>query len=162
MSALIERAPRETEIFAFGRPQFDLALRSTVLKTLRAVRCDVIVNAAAYTAVDKAESEPEVAMRVNADGAGHVAQVAAELGVPLVHLSTDYVFDGMLDRPYREDDTPNPTCAYGRSKLAGEQRISALHENHAVLRTAWLYSPFGANFVKKEGAITDGDPRENR
>ena len=148
VSALIERAPREVELIALGRPQLDLSMRDAVLATLRAARCDVIVNAAAYTAVDRAESEPELAMRVNGAGAGYVAEIAAELGAPLLHLSTDYVFDGSLDRPYREDDPTGPTGAYGRSKLAGEQALAAIHPNHAILRTAWVYSPFGANFVR--------------
>jgi dTDP-4-dehydrorhamnose reductase len=148
VSSLIERAPRTVEVIALGRPQLDLANRAAVLATLRAARCDVIVNAAAYTAVDKAESEPDVAMRINGDGAGFVAEIASELRTPLVHLSTDYVFDGALDRPYREDDPTGPTGAYGRSKLAGERNIAAAHADHAILRTAWVYSPFGANFVK--------------
>ncbi len=148
VSALIECAPRDVEIIAMGRPQLDLARRASVLSTLRASRCDAIVNAAAYTAVDKAESEPDMAMSVNGDGAGHVAEIAAELRVPLVHLSTDYVFDGRLDRPYREDDATGPTGAYGRSKLTGEQKIASIHPDHAILRTAWVYSPFGANFVR--------------
>jgi dTDP-4-dehydrorhamnose reductase len=148
VSALIERAPRDVEIIALGRPQLDLGLRNAVLANLRHARCDAIVNAAAYTAVDKAESEPDVAMRINGDGAGHVAEAAAELNAPLLHLSTDYVFDGTLDRPYREDDATAPTSAYGRSKLAGERKIAAVHDNHVILRTAWVYSPFGANFVK--------------
>jgi dTDP-4-dehydrorhamnose reductase len=145
---MIERAPRGVEIIALGRPRLDLTVRDAVLATLRAARCDVIVNAAAYTAVDEAENEPEVAMRVNGEGAGYVAEIAAELRAPLVHLSTDYVFDGALDRPYQEDDATAPAGAYGRSKLVGEQRIAAIHPNHAILRTAWIYSPFGANFVK--------------
>lgn len=148
VSSMIERAPRDVELIALGRPQLDLSHRDAVLATLRAQRCDVIVNAAAYTAVDKAESEPDVAMRVNGDGAGFVAEIAAELGAPLIHLSTDYVFDGALDRPYREDDTVHPSGAYGRSKVAGEQKIAAICADHAILRTAWVYSPFGANFVK--------------
>ncbi|MCB1544029.1 MAG: dTDP-4-dehydrorhamnose reductase [Rhodoblastus sp.] len=148
VSAMIERAPRDVELIALGRPQLDLAHRDAVLATLRASRCDVIVNAAAYTAVDKAETEPDIVMRINGEGAGYVAEIAAELRAPLVHLSTDYVFDGLLDRPYREDDPTNPTGAYGRSKLAGEQKIAALCANCAILRTAWVYSPFGANFVK--------------
>ncbi|WP_424360143.1 dTDP-4-dehydrorhamnose reductase [Methylocystis parvus] len=148
VSALIERAPSDVEITALGRPQLDLGLRHAVLANLRHTGCDAIVNAAAYTAVDKAESEPDVAMRVNGEGAGHVAEAAAELKVPLLHLSTDYVFDGTSHRPYREDDPTGPTGAYGRSKLAGEQKIAAIHGNHAILRTAWVYSPFGANFVK--------------
>ena len=147
VSAMIERAPRGVELIALGRPRLDLTVRDAVLAALRAARCDVIVNAAAYTEVDKAESEPEAAMRVNGDGAGYVAEIAAELRAPLIHLSTDYVFDGALGRPYREDDATAPTGAYGRSKLAGERRIAAIHPDHAILRTSWIYSPFGANFV---------------
>ncbi|CAG0998460.1 partial dTDP-4-dehydrorhamnose reductase, partial [Anaerolineae bacterium] len=137
VSALIERAPKDVEITALGRPQLDLGLRHAVLANLRHAGCDAIINAAAYTAVDKAESEPDVAMRINGEGAGHVAEAAAGLKVPLLHLSTDYVFDGALDRPYREDDATGPTGAYGRSKLAGEQRIAAVHGDHVILRTAW-------------------------
>ena len=148
VTGMIERAPRGVEIIALGRPRLDLTVRDAVLAALRAARCDVIVNVAAYTEVDKAESEPEAAMRVNGEGAGYVAEIAAELRAPLLHLSTDYVFDGALDRPYREDDATGPTGAYGRSKLAGEQRIASIHPNHAILRTAWVYSPFGSNFVK--------------
>jgi dTDP-4-dehydrorhamnose reductase len=148
VSSLIERARNDVEMVALGRPQLELSARDMVLATLRSVRCDVIINAAAYTAVDKAESEPDVAMRVNGDGAGFVAEVAAELGTPLLHLSTDYVFDGALERPYREDDPTGPTGAYGRSKLAGERKIAAIHPDHVILRTSWVYSPFGANFIK--------------
>jgi len=148
VSSLIERAPRGVELLALGRPRFDLSSRDMVLASLRNVRCDAIINAAAYTQVDKAESEPEVAMRVNGVGAGFVAETAAELKTPLLHLSSDYVFDGTLDRPYREDDEPNPTCAYGRSKLEGERQIAARSDNCVILRTSWVYSPFGTNFVK--------------
>ena len=107
-----------------------------------------MVNAAAYTAVDKAEAEEELASRVNGEGAGFVAEAAAKIGAPLLHLSTDYVFDGALDRPYREDDPTGPTGAYGRSKLIGEKRVAARCPDSAILRTAWVYSPFGANFVR--------------
>lgn len=148
VSALIERAPKGIEMLALGRPRFDLASRDAVLASLRSVRCDAIVNAAAYTQVDKAESEPDVAMRINGAGAGFVAETAAELGVPLLHLSTDYVFDGTLQRPYREEDETGPAGAYGRSKLEGEKQIAARCANSVILRTAWVYSPFGANFVK--------------
>lgn len=148
VSALIERAPREAEIVALGRPGLDLTRRTAVLAGLRTAQCDAIINAAAYTAVDKAEDEPELALQVNGQGAGYVAEIASELGVPLLHLSTDYVFDGTLDRPYREDDPAEPIGAYGRSKLAGEQTIQATHRDHAILRTTWVYSPFGTNFVR--------------
>lgn len=148
VSALIERAPRPVEIIALGRPQLDLSMRHAVIGALRSSQCDAIINAAAYTAVDKAESEPELAMRINGEGAGYVAEIAAELGAPLLHLSTDYVFDGARDRPYLETDATGPAGAYGRSKLAGEEKIAAIHANHAIFRTAWVYSPYGANFVR--------------
>ena len=148
VSALIERAPREVEIIALGRPQLELGRREAVLASLLHAGCDAIINAAAYTHVDKAESEPECAMKVNGEGAGNVAEAAAILNVPLLHISTDYVFDGCLDRPYREQDETNPTNVYGRSKLVGEAKIRQTHQNHIILRTAWVYSPFGINFVK--------------
>ncbi len=147
-TSLLERASAEVEVVALGRPGFDLTDRASVVAGLEAARPDVIVNAAAYTAVDKAEAEEEEAIRVNGAGAGHVAEAAARLGVALLHLSTDYVFDGALDRPYREDDPTGPTGAYGRSKLAGEKAVAERWGNSVILRTAWVYSPFGANFIR--------------
>jgi dTDP-4-dehydrorhamnose reductase len=147
-TSLTERAGLKAEVVALGRPVFDLTDRAAVLAGLDAARPDVVVNAAAYTAVDKAEAEEAVATRVNGEGAGHVAEAAARLCVPLLHLSTDYVFDGALDRPYREDDPTAPTGAYGRSKLVGEKLVAARCEDSVVLRTAWVYSPFGGNFVR--------------
>ena len=147
-TSLIERAGPGIEIVTLSRPAIALEDRESVLAGVAAARPDVVINAAAYTAVDKAESEEDLAMAVNGEGAGHVAEAAARIGAPLLHLSTDYVFDGMLDRPYREDDPTGPTGAYGRTKLAGERRASELCPNSAVLRTAWVYSPFGANFVR--------------
>jgi dTDP-4-dehydrorhamnose reductase len=147
-TSLLERAGLKAEVVALGRPGFDLIDRVAVLSGLEGVRPDVVVNAAAYTAVDKAEAEEADAIGVNGEGAGHVAEAAARLGVPLLHLSTDYVFDGALDRPYREDDPPAPAGAYGRSKLAGEKLVAERCENSIIVRTAWVYSPFGANFVR--------------
>ncbi len=147
-TALAERAVEGVEIIALARPSFALEDRASVLATIEAAKPDVVINAAAYTAVDKAESEEDLAMRVNGDGAGHVAEAAAKAGVPLLHLSTDYVFDGALDRPYREDDPTGPTGAYGRSKLSGEKQVAERSPNSVILRTAWVYSPFGANFVR--------------
>src|SRR5271156_2319845 len=147
-TSLIERAGSGVEVVALGRPIFNLENRGAVIAGLEVARPDVIVNAAAYTAVDKAEVEEAKALRVNGKGAGHVAEAAQRLGVPLLHLSTDYVFDGALDRAYREDDPTAPTGAYGRSKLAGEKLVAQRCENSVILRTAWLYSPFGANFVR--------------
>jgi dTDP-4-dehydrorhamnose reductase len=148
VSALIACAPRNVEIIALGRPQLELSRREAVLASLRHARCDAIINAAAYTQVDKAEAEPNLAMRINGDGAGNVAHAAAELGVPLLHLSTDYVFDGLLDLPYQETDETNPSSVYGHSKLVGEEQIRVIHPRHVILRTSWVYSPYGANFVK--------------
>jgi len=147
-TSLLEAARSKAEVVALGRPAFDLTDRAAVLARLKAARPDVIVNAAAYTAVDKAEAEEALATRVNGEGAGWVAEAAAKLGVPLLHLSTDYVFDGALDRAYREDDATGPTGAYGRSKLAGEKAVAERWADSVILRTAWVYSPFGANFVR--------------
>jgi len=147
--ALIERGPAQgVEIVAIGRPGLDLADPASVEAALAHVEGDAIVNAAAYTAVDKAESEEELATRINGAGAGAVAKVAAERGLPLLHISTDYVFDGALDRPYLESDATGPVGAYGRSKLAGERAATAACPDVAIFRTAWVYSPFGGNFVK--------------
>jgi len=147
-TSLIERGRGRADIIALGRPRLDLTNRESVLRAIEASPCDIIVNAAAYTAVDKAEQEPGEATRINADGAAHVAEAAAIAGVPLLQLSTDYVFNGAGERPYRETDPTDPTSAYGRSKLAGESRVHAAQPNCAILRTAWVYSPFGANFVR--------------
>jgi len=136
------------QIVALGRPQLDLAVPKTVVGAMASARPDVIVSAAAYTAVDKAETDRDRAFAVNADGAAAVAVAAAGLGVPLIHLSTDYVFDGTKQGPYRETDQPAPINVYGESKLAGEQRIAAVTDNHVILRLSWIYSPFGANFVR--------------
>ena len=131
-----------------ARPAFALEDRAGVLAAIEAAHPDVVVNAAAYTAVDKAESEEALAVAVNGEGAGHVAEAASRMGTPLLHLSTDYVFDGGLDRPYREDDATGPTSAYGRSKLIGETRVGERCPDSVILRTAWVYSPFGANFLR--------------
>jgi len=147
-TALVERAGPKFEILALSRPALSLEDRHSVLAAIEAASPDVVVNAAAYTAVDRAESEEDLAMRVNGEGAGHVAEAAARIGAPLLHLSTDYVFDGELNRPYREDDLTGPTGAYGRSKLVGEERVAELYPDSAILRTAWVYNPFGGNFVR--------------
>ena len=147
--ALAESGPAlGADIEVVGRPELDLADPESVARALRLRRADVVVNAAAYTAVDRAESEEALATAINGPGAGAVAAAARAIGAPVLHLSTDYLFDGLLDRPYREDDAPSPTSAYGRSKLLGEEAVAAVNEAHVILRTAWVYSPFGANFVK--------------
>jgi dTDP-4-dehydrorhamnose reductase len=115
---------------------------------ISAHRPAVVVNAAAYTDVDKAETEPDVAMRINSEGAGAVARSAQLLDVPIVHLSTDYVFDGRKGSPYLEDDPVGPINSYGRSKLAGERQVRTFTAKHIILRTSWVYSSYGTNFVK--------------
>jgi dTDP-4-dehydrorhamnose reductase len=117
-------------------------------RTVEAVRPDVIVNAAAHTAVDRAESEPELARAINAVAPGVLAQAARRVGASLVHYSTDYVFDGSGSRAWREEDAPAPLNVYGRSKLEGEQRIAQALPRHLILRTSWVYAARGGNFAK--------------
>ncbi|MEO5586475.1 MAG: dTDP-4-dehydrorhamnose reductase [Novosphingobium sp.] len=150
VASLLERgAAAGHEIVALGRPELDLADHASVARALEASAPDAVVSAAAYTAVDKAETERELAFAINADGANAVALAAKALGVPLIQLSTDYVFDGGLDRPYLETDATDPAGIYGASKLAGETAVlRAYPANSAILRLAWIYSPFGDNFVK--------------
>jgi dTDP-4-dehydrorhamnose reductase len=135
-------------IVVVGRPELDLAGDGDrITAAIEAATPDVVVSAAAYTQVDKAESERELAFAINEVGARAVARAAHRLGVPLLHLSTDYVFDGSKPSLYVENDATGPACVYGASKLAGEEAVRSEHVNSVVLRTAWVYSPFGANFV---------------
>ena len=140
--------PRSVELTQAGRAECDLGVPGAAERFITARRPDIIINAAAYTAVDLAEKEVEAARRLNAEAPAEIALAAAACGSKLIHLSTDYVFDGRLDRPYREDDATAPTGAYGRSKLEGERQVAARAPNSAILRTAWVYSPFGMNFVR--------------
>lgn len=133
---------------ASGRPEIDLRDPQSVRRAILAARPKVIVNAAAYTAVDKAEDEPDVAYAVNATGAEAVAKAAAEIGAAIIHFSTDYVFDGRKRTPYVETDAVSPIGVYGRSKQEGEERVAAANPKHIILRTAWVFSPFGSNFAK--------------
>ena len=126
----------------------DLARLDDLARTVREVRPDVIVNAAAYTAVDKAESEQELARMVNAAAPQVLAQEAQKLGAWLVHYSTDYIFDGSGSRPWGETDSPAPLSVYGRTKLEGERAIAAHCERHLILRTSWVYSARGGNFIR--------------
>jgi len=135
-------------VIALDSSQLNLADPDAIRRTVREIRPDIIINPAAYTAVDKAESEPELAMAVNGIAPGILAEEACRLGVVLVHYSTDYVFDGTKVSPYTEDDTPDPQCVYGRTKLAGEQAVRAAGGKHLILRTSWVYGVHGGNFVK--------------
>ncbi len=135
------------EVHAFDRAALDLADPDALVAACRAVNPALIVNAAAYTAVDRAESEPALAEAVNGRAPGILAEQARRLGAVLVHYSTDYVFDGRRRRPYREDDPVRPLNAYGRSKLSGERAIAQAGCRHLVLRTSWVYGPRGRNFL---------------
>ncbi|MER8462630.1 dTDP-4-dehydrorhamnose reductase [Mesorhizobium sp. M1396] len=149
-ASLLEAGQRRAavEVIAIGRPELDLAKPDTLIEAIAAAKPDIVVSAAAYTAVDQAEDEPDLAFAVNAVGAGKVAEAARRLGVPVIHLSTDYVFDGSKDSAYVETDATAPASVYGASKLAGEQAVASANPSHLILRTAWVYSPFGKNFVK--------------
>jgi dTDP-4-dehydrorhamnose reductase len=135
------------EMIGLVRRDLDLTSRTAIRDRLLTLHPDLVVNAAGYTAVDRAESEVDLAFAVNRDGAGYVADVCALLDIPLIHVSTDYVFDGTKPAPYTEDDTPNPLSVYGASKAAGEERVLS-HKRAAVVRTSWLFGLVGANFVK--------------
>jgi dTDP-4-dehydrorhamnose reductase len=135
------------ELTALGRAELDLRDAARIGEAVRAANPDVIVNAAAYTAVDKAESEGDLAFAVNAVAPGILAEEARRSGTLLVHYSTDYVFDGSKPTPYVEDDAPNPLNVYGASKLAGERAIAASGCRHLILRTSWVYGPRGSNFL---------------
>jgi dTDP-4-dehydrorhamnose reductase len=135
------------DVVAVGHREMDLADPDSIRKIIREVRPGLIVNAAAYTAVDKAESEPDLAMAVNGVAPGIMAEEAKRLKAAIIHYSTDYVFDGAKERPYVEDDAPNPLNVYGRTKLAGEQAIQATEAPHLILRASWVYGVRGRNFL---------------
>jgi len=147
--ALRERGPGAgAQVTLAGRPETDLTDPASLERTIDAARPDLVINAAAYTAVDAAETDEKAAHALNADGPAALAAAAAARGLSLIHMSTDYVFDGTLERPYREDDPVAPQGAYGRSKAAGEAAVLASGADALVARTAWVYSPFGTNFVR--------------
>ena len=136
------------DVIAFDRAGLDLANPDAIRARCREVKPSLLLNAGAYTAVDKAESEPELAMRINGAAPGILAEEANRLGVPLVHYSTDYIFDGLSKAPYREDDATAPQCVYGRTKLAGEQAVVSTAKEYLVLRTSWLYGNRRQNFLQ--------------
>lgn len=147
--SLIERSGNhmDFQVVALGRPQLDLADDTTIRRAIEKEHPDIVVSAAAYTAVDQAESEPEIAHQINAVAPGILAEAAAQANIPIIHLSTDYVFSGSSPDPYDEEGQPDPQSVYGRTKLAGESAVAAANPQHIILRTAWVYSPFSKNFV---------------
>lgn len=135
------------DVVPCDRTTMDLANPDAIRRTIRDIKPDVIVNAAAYTAVDRAESEPELAMAINGVAPGILAEEAKRLGALLVHYSTDYVFDGTKEGPYTEEDEPSPLNVYGKTKLAGERAIQQVGGRYLILRTSWVYGPRGNNFL---------------
>lgn len=148
--SLVERASdrNDLELIAVGRPKLELEQPGSAARLIEAVRPDLVVNAGAYTAVDQAEDEPGLANRINAEAAGEVAEAAARIDAPVIQISTDYVFNGNGAGAYAKDAPTAPLGVYGRTKLAGEEQVRAANPRHAIVRTAWVYSPFGRNFVK--------------
>ena len=149
------------EVVAPARAELDLARPESIRDAMSFIRPEIVVNAGAYTAVDKAESEPELAMAVNARAPGVLAEEARRIGAFMVHYSTDYVFDGAKASAYDEDDEPNPLNVYGASKLAGERAVQDAGEWHLILRTSWVYGTRGKNFLLKilELAVERGELR---
>jgi dTDP-4-dehydrorhamnose reductase len=147
--ALAEAAwPTGSDVVCHGRESLDLADPAAVARGVAAQSPDLVVNAAAYTAVDQAEREPAAAFTLNRDGPAALAEACARIGAPLLHVSTDYVFDGRKSAPYLEDDPVHPLSVYGASKEAGEQAIRARLPAHLILRSAWVYASQGQNFVR--------------
>ncbi|MEO0551198.1 MAG: dTDP-4-dehydrorhamnose reductase [Pseudomonadota bacterium] len=142
------KRPTELQLILLQRKDLDVTDPISIEKAFSSLKPDLVINCAAYTAVDQAESEPDFAFAINADGAGNVAKAAANVGSPIIHISTDYVFDGEKGSPYTEEDSPNPLNVYGASKLAGEREVAAANRLHIILRTSWLFGPFGSNFMK--------------
>jgi len=136
------------EVFALNREQLDLTNKEAIRQAVQTIQPDLIINPAAYTAVDKAESESELAYAINAIAPQTLAEEAAKLNAVLIHFSTDYVYDGLKIADYVETDTVNPLSVYGKSKLAGEDAIRAVGLPHLILRTSWVYGAFGKNFLK--------------
>lgn len=145
--ALQQRLQNMGELIVLGRDQLDLSQPESIRPVVRDIKPDLIINAAAHTAVDQAESEPDLAFAINATSPGVFAEEAAALGIPLIHYSTDYVFDGSKAGAWVESDAPNPLGVYGSSKLAGERAIAAAGGQNLILRTSWVYSLTGRNFL---------------
>jgi len=136
------------EVMSRDLPELDICQMGSIRRVFKEVQPDLLINVAAYTAVDKAESEPDAAFAVNRDGAAWLAEACHSARIPLIHLSTDYVFDGMAAHPYNENDLAASLGIYGQSKWEGEEAIRNCHQEHLIVRTAWLYGRHGTNFVK--------------
>lgn len=143
------------EIVDFGRDELNIGDHRAVAQAIESNRPDAVINAAAYTAVDRAETEPEIAQTANTDGPGNIADVCADAGIPIFHISTDYVFDGRGTRPYLEDDAIAPQGIYGATKAAGEEAVRRATKQHIILRTSWVFSAHGRNFVKTMLKLTE-------
>ncbi|PQJ65357.1 dTDP-4-dehydrorhamnose reductase [Vibrio jasicida] len=146
VSQLTQRA--DVELFTFDRQELDITNSNSVTSCVESVQPNVIINAAAYTAVDKAEQDSQQCYAVNADAVESLAKAASKVGALMLHISTDYVFDGESDKPYTELDAENPQSVYGKSKLEGEKNVVAFCSRYAVLRTSWVFGEVGNNFVK--------------
>src|SRR6266576_2732395 len=146
---LLKTAPPHIEVVGLSHAQCDITDPSAIDAAIRIHRPDVVINAAAYTAVDDAESHPERAHAVNASGAGNVARAAESAGARIIHISTDYVFDGESREPYSPESPTNPINVYGASKLAGEKEVEGASSNFLIIRSGWLYASHGRNFLLK-------------
>jgi dTDP-4-dehydrorhamnose reductase len=148
--ALVEMAPACADVraCAVGRAALDICSAKSIERALSQIEPTIVINSAAYTAVDKAETEPERAFELNRDGAKLLAEAAAKRGVPIIQISTDYVYGGGKDAPFHEDDATAPVTVFGRSKLEGEHAVAEANPRHVILRTSWVFSPSGRNFVK--------------
>ena len=136
------------DVITLGRDKLDIREAELVKQRINEIKPDIVINAAAYTAVDKAEEDTEQAYAINRDGARHLAESCQSSGIPFIHISTDYVFDGSSSSPYAEDEQVSPLGAYGQSKWAGEEAVRATLSEHIILRTSWVFSSHGHNFVK--------------
>ena len=159
--SLVEMAPGRPDVTAcaVGRAALNICEAKSIERALSAISPTVVINSAAYTAVDKAESEAERAFALNRDGARLLAEAAAKRGIPIIHISTDYVFDGTKREPYVESDATSPVTVFGRSKLEGEHAVRDANPRHIILRTSWIFSPSGRNFVKTMLSSAESQPR---
>jgi dTDP-4-dehydrorhamnose reductase len=150
LASALARCDRRSELsyICLGRPDLDILDQASIERAIAGVEPAALINASAYTAVDRAEQDADAAMRLNAEGPGNLAEICSRLDIPLIHISTDYVFNGTADRPWRPGDPVDPISVYGRTKAAGEARIRDNHGKHLIVRSSWLFGPDGNNFLK--------------